>query len=453
MENNKIKQDDRHPLDAPVTSLNLNVKFTDSKHIIIWGLVIIALFFGFGGVWITFAEITGAIITHGEVRVDTERKTVAHLEGGIVNTIFVRNGDNVAKGQPLLTLESAKVVASTDQILLRLSAAKIEEARLSAEQNFASKPKWPEPLPEVDSDKMTELRSSARTVFISNQKALNNQIALLSKQIDQLLIQIKSIEEQIKEEKIISRTLKEELDAKQKLYDLDFIDKIQIMQLERSLSERRGYLAQFEGKKAEIRERIAEFKLRTETLRSEYRKSATTDLAETRKLINDLQQQLLPLKDARRRLEVTAPVSGEIVAMRIQSPGGVVKPGEAILDIVPDDTMLIVESLIQVKDIANIHLGQKADVQLLAFPKRTTPKIKAEVIYISADRLLKQTLYGEQPSYIIHVKLDKKDLENNELYLSAGMPAAVFINTEPRTVLEYALEPLLENFERALRES
>jgi multidrug efflux pump subunit AcrA (membrane-fusion protein) len=120
---------------------------------------------------------------------------------------------------------------------------------------------------------------------------------------------------------------------------------------------------------------------------------------------------------------------------------------------VPEDSPLIVECDIQVKDITHIYQGQIADVQLLAFPVRTTPKIKAEVVYISADRLLKDTRYGQQPTYKVQVELNKQQLEENNLYLTSGMPAAVYINTEPRTVLDYALEPLLQNFDRALREN
>ena len=162
---------------------------------------------------------------------------------------------------------------------------------------------------------------------------------------------------------------------------------------------------------------------------------------------------MLPLQDAKRRLSVTAPVAGEIVALQVHSQGGVVAPGQALLDIVPVDSPLIVECRIMVKDITHIFKGQEADVQLVAFPQRTTPKILGTVIYISADRIMQRTAYGEQPSYIVHVELDKQQLDDNQLYLTAGMPAAVFIRTKPRTVLDYIVEPLKENFDRALREN
>ena len=132
------------------------------------------------------------------------------------------------------------------------------------------------------------------------------------------------------------------------------------------------------------------------------------------------------MEDARKRLTVVAPVAGEVVALQVHSVEGVVRSGEPLMDIVPSDSPLIVESRIMVKDITHVYVGQEADVQLLAFSQRTTPKIRGKVTYVSADRILNKTPYGEQPAYQVHVELDKQQLAENDLYLTAGMPAAVF---------------------------
>ena len=447
------KQEYEQLLDESAPPPVLKASFADSKHIIIAGLLIIAVFFGLGGTWVSLAEITGAVIAQGEVRVDIERQTVAHLEGGIIDEILVRNGNRVTKGQTLLILESARVVASNEQVHLRLISAKMTQARLIAEQDVRPKPVWPERSTDVPEEKYTELQLSEDKVFSSNRKLLNSQAGLLRSQLDQLDVQISSIDDQLYLQSKVIATLVDELKAKQTLYDQKYIEKTQILQLERTLAERRSEVARLKGNQAELREKVAEYRLRIESLRAEYRQRATNKLAEVKQTMNDLQQNLFPLEDACRRLEITAPVSGVIVAMQVNSEDGVVKPGQALLDIVPEDSPLIVECHIQVKDIAHIYKGQTADVQLLAFSARTKPKIGAKVLYISADRLLKQTPYGEQPTYIVHVELDKQQLHENDLYLSSGMPAVVYINTEPRTVLDYALEPMLQNFDRALREN
>ena len=432
---------------------HLNVTFSDSRHIILAGMIIVLVFFGLGGTWISLAKISGAVIASGEVRVDTERKTVQHLEGGIVKQIHVRNGDHVQRGQTLVTLDSSRIVSMTQQIKLRLAAARLADVRLLAERDMQEKVNWPDSEGNIDKVKFDELLESAQKVFQSRREALTEQTSLIEKQIDQLAQQEISLQGRIDAEGKIITALKDELGAKQVLYERQYIDKTRILELKRNIAEHEGILAQLHGSRSEAGERIAELRLRISAMQGEYRQNAIEEHNRNQQDLYDLQQQLLPLLDASQRLNITAPVAGEVLAMQVQSVGGVIRPGEPILDIVPEDSPLIVECNIHVKDITHLHEGQAADVQLVAFEQRTTPKIHGKVVYISADRIMKRTAYGEMPNYVVHVELDKDQLKENNLYISAGMPAAVFIKTEPRTVLDYFLEPLKENFDRALRET
>jgi len=431
----------------------LPIQFTDSRRIIVAGMMIITLFFGLGGLWISLAEISGAVIANGEVRVDTERKTVQHLEGGIIRDILVRNGDVVAAGDPLILLDSSRIVSAADQLRLQIMAGQLDEARLQAEKELFRSVTWPLAIDGVSADQYAELLESARKVFSTGRQALETQTDLLRKQIDQLVEQDHSLVARQKSEEQIIAALQEELDAKMILFENQYIDKTRILELRRTIAEHQGLKAQLQGSQAELREKIAEFKLRISSLENDYRQKASNRQSEVRQSLFDLHQQLLPMLDAKARLTVTAPVSGEIVAMQVHSRGGVISPGQALMDIVPANSPLIVECRIMVKDIAHLYRGQPADVQLLAFNQRTTPKIDGRVVYISADRLIQKTAYGEQPAYIVHIELDKQMLKNHNLYLTAGMPAAVFIRTEPRTLLDYIIEPLKENFDRALREN
>jgi len=276
---------------------------------------------------------------------------------------------------------------------------------------------------------------------------------LLNKQIEQMNEQVYGYLERINAEEQIIAAVQEELTAKEALLEEKFIDKTAVLSLRRTLAEHIGEKGQLRGAIAETRERMAEYELRIDAVQTKKREEVIANLATARQQFFELQQQLTPQLDARKRLSVVAPVSGEVVAMQIHSVGGVVNPGQPLLDIVPDDNPLIIECKIMVKDITHVNRGQDADVQLLAFNQRTTPKITGKVVYISADRLMQQTAFGDQPTYVVHVELDKTDLFTNDLYLTAGMPAAVFIRTEPRTVLDYLIEPLVSNFDRALREN
>lgn len=440
-------QDENEPLPE------FKVKYTETRKIVQIGLLIVCLFFGVGGIWIAVAEISGAVIAMGEVKVATERKTVQHLEGGIVRAILVANGSKVRAGQPLIELESSRVFAGVGQLRLQLAASALELARLEAEKEMARTPRWPEPPSGVTTGKFTELLESEAKVFASRRIGLDNQVGLIRKQIQQLEEQAKSLGQRLSSQQEIIAALEEELAAKEPLLAERFIDKTTILSLKRVLAESSGQLAQFHGSRAEVRQKIAEYQLRVSALEAQYKQESIAKFSEAQQREFDRQQQLQPLLDASQRLTVTAPIDGEVVAMNVHSVGGVVSPGQPLLDIVPDDSRLIVECRIQVKDITQVHDGQGADVQLLAFNQRTTPKISGKVVYVSADRLMQNTPTGGMAFYLVHVAVDRGELENNKLYLTSGMPATVFIYTESRTVLDYLVEPLKARFDKALRET
>ena len=451
---NKVTKEEYEQLqDERTPPPKLNIVFADVKKIILSGLIIVGVFFGAGGIWAAVAEISGAVIAQGEVRVDAERKTVQHLEGGIVRQILVRNGDHVEAGQPLVLLERSLIMANVEQIAIRIAATKLAIARMEAERDSLDEPHWPSPSSDVASEDFLELKQSEEKVFRSRRQSQKEEIGLLNKQIEQMNEQVYGYLERINAEEQIIAAVQEELTAKEALLEEKFIDKTAVLSLRRTLAEHIGEKGQLRGAIAETRERMAEYELRIDAVQTKKREEVIANLATARQQFFELQQQLTPQLDARKRLSVVAPVSGEVVAMQIHSVGGVVNPGQPLLDIVPDDNPLIIECKIMVKDITHVNRGQDADVQLLAFNQRTTPKITGKVVYISADRLMQQTAFGDQPTYVVHVELDKTDLFTNDLYLTAGMPAAVFIRTEPRTVLDYLIEPLVSNFDRALREN
>ena len=440
-------------LDEDSPPPKLNIVFAESRQIIMAGLIIIGIFFGVGGIWASVAEITGAVIAQGEVRVDTERKTVQHLEGGIVREILVRNGDKVVRGQPLIVLDETRVSSAVEQFRTQITALRLAEARLEAEMEGRPEPDWPERAPAVPEATFNELKGAEKKIFSTRRQSLTDEIDLMKKQIEQMHENVAGLIERNQAEELIIAALQEELDAKEELLRDDYIDKSAVLALRRTLAEHIGSKGQLRSSIAEVRGRIAEYELRIEALKRKFYEEASAEIGQVQQQLFDLTQQLEPRLDAQKRLTITAPVSGEVVDLNIHSVNGVVSPGQPLLDIVPEDNPLIVECQIQVKDITHVSRGQTADVQLLAFKQRTTPKIEGKVVYISADRLLRETAYGQMPEYVVHVELDKQQLEENDLYLTAGMPATVFIRTDPRTILDYLIEPIMANADKALREN
>lgn len=432
------------------------IEFSSSRRIIFCGMMLVATLFIGGVIWMALAGITGTVVASGTVKLASERQVVQHLEGGIVKQILVHDGDKVEKGQPLLVMESAGVNASVQMLRSQQYGLQLTAARLQAEKSLAEHISWP---PELLNDKgqgrsldIEVLLDSEQKIFMSRRKAIADNVAYYQNQIEQTKEVIDSLQERIRFKELVISSLKEELLAKKALYADRFIDKSAVLDLQRNLSQAASDKEQLAGLISENVLRISELEIRTKSLHEEYTKNAAANLGIVNQNLIDIKERLRPRLDAQKRLEVLAPVAGEVMATKVHSTGEVLAPGAEILEIVPVDVPLIIETRISTNDIAKIHLGLSAEVDLTAFKSRTNPKIRGEVSYISVDREEEQTPYGPQSFYIAHVVLDRKHLEETGLYISPGMPVAVFINTEPRTVLSYVLDPLRHGLDRALRE-
>lgn len=425
----------------------------DPRRIIRHGLILIFLFFGVLGVWAAFGNISGAVVAPGKVKIETERKTVQHLEGGIVESILVREGDEVTAGQTLIVLESIQVDASVDLYRKQLVAFMAAHARHTAEKDLKDAVNWPEELKTLAKEAEAEdVIANEQKIFIARREAVQGQVSMLRSQIAQIDAQISGLEEQHRAEEAIIATLNEELRAKRQLFAERYLEKSQILELERMLATHQGSRGQMTQAIAEARQRSDETRLRIDDIVNRFVEDATSQLGRLENEILQTKEKLRPLRDAKTRLNVVAPVTGRVVGLNVHSKGGVVRPGEPLLDIVPADNPMIVEVQVPVNKITEVFIGQDAQVQLDAFDVRVTPLLKSKVTYISADRLEEKTYSGVMPYYLCYVEIDPEAIEAANVYLSPGMPATVFITTKERTVLYYMLEPLIKNWDRALRD-
>lgn len=435
------------------TSKLLSKSVEDPQKIIRLGISIIFVFFGVLGLWGSFAKISGAVVAPGTVKIETERKTVQHLEGGIVEAILVKDGDRVKAGDSLIILESSQVDASHALYAKQLYSQKAAHVRLLAEKNWSKSIEWPDAIVrDFGANNVQDFMVNEDKIFAARREAINGQISLLNAQIEQIRSQIVGFEEQYQSENTIVGTLEEELRAKRQLFNERYIDKSQILELERMLASHQGNRGRLQQSIAEAKQRSSELKLRISDLKNRFIEESTNQLGKVENEILQLQERIRPLKDAKERLIIMAPVTGQVVGLKVHSNGGVVRPGEPLMDIVPDDNPLIVETHIPVNKVTEVYVGQEAQVQLDAFDRHTTPLIKGKVTYISGDRIEDRTAQGIMPYFIGHVQLEPVDLAAAKVYLSPGMPATVFVTTKQRTVLAYMMEPLLVNWDRALRE-
>jgi HlyD family type I secretion membrane fusion protein len=427
---------------------------TNPTKFIIAGLLVIFCFFGGLATWSVFFPFQGAVIAPGTVKVSGERKIVQHLEGGIIDEILVKEGDKVEKGDILIKLKSIKVESNVDLLEGRLYTKLAESDRLTAEIEIASQITWSEELINKQADKnVVKVMKAEKDIFFSRRYDIEGKISLYNSQIKQLGNRIDGADEEFTTQKEIIANLEEEVEVKKGLFQENYMGKPEIMELQRRLSEHKGRRGKLKQDMAEYRQMIEEYKLRIVDIKNQYREKAITQLGETKDLIFEVKEQIKPAQDTQTRLTVRAPISGEVINMRVHSEdSGVITPGMPLLDIVPANSTLIISARVNPQDITRVRNGQKTMVQLSAFDRNITPPVPGIVIYIAPDLITEQTSKGMMSYYIAHVEVTQKDLKENNAYLSPGMPAACYITTDKRSVISYLLRPLLINADRAMRE-
>ena len=394
----------------------------------------------------------GKVIGSGVVKVDTNRKTVQHQEGGIVKSILVRDGDHVKAGQPLIVLNDVQVDATLELVRTQLDAELARNARLGAERLLVGKVTYPEALTSRRPDsRVVELISRENDLFKVRRTALESQIALLGEQITETRQEITVRETQKIADVEATRLQREELIANEPLLSQGFISKTRLLGLQRAVVEYETRSGTNLAEMAQARQRVSELELRALTLRNDYTKQAEIELKESTARVFDLQERLRPSQDAVFRQNIVAPVSGNVVDLKVTTIGAAIGPRDRLMDIVPANPDLIVEARIRPEDINYVHVGTDADVRLTSFKQRITPVVPGRVVYVSADRLTEPAT--NMGYYMAHVRITLESLAHaGNLKLQAGMPAEVYLKTAESTPLVYLLDSVLGYMHRGLRE-
>ena len=427
---------------------------TNPTGLIVAGLVVIFCFFGGMAAWSLYFPFQGAVIAQGTVKVSGERKTVQHLEGGIIDKILVKVGDQVEKGDILIRLKSIRVEANVDLLTGRLYGKLAEHDRLMAEAERASRITWSEELLNEQGNRdVAKIMATEKGIFHSRRSDIQGKLSLYKSQIKQLGNRISGAEEELSPQTRIIANLQEEVDLKKKLFQENYMGKPEIMELQRRLAEHEGRRGRLKQDIAEYHQMIEEYKLRIVDIKNEYREKAVTQLGENKDVIFEIKEQIKPAQDTQTRLTVRAPISGEVINMQVPSENSrVINPGMPLLDIVPSHSKLIISAKISPQDITRVQKGQDTKVQLSAFDRNLTPLVPGVVTYIAADLITEQGPGGMMSYYIAHIEVTEADLKANNAYLSPGMPAACYITTDKRSVISYLLKPILINADRAMRE-
>lgn len=415
------------------------------------GTLVIVLFFGALGGWAVTAPISGAIVAEGTIKVDTHRKTIQHLEGGIVKEIRVREGSFVKAGEPLLILEDTVTRSKTNILNAQSKLLRAREARLLAEKSLSPTVVFPAEV-EQDADPQTAAMLAAeRARFQTRRDAMLEEQRLVKEELDQAKQSITHLNAEIAAVREGIDFGTRQLDASRKLLEKKFIQESEIWRLANENAEKKERLARQQAVLTQTREHIAELDLRVAQVKNLYVMDADNELKVVKKDMIQVEEDLHPANAALKREVITAPLSGQVIDLKVTTVGGVVKAGEPLMDIVPEKRDMVMEVRVKNRDVDEVHVGQETRIQLSAFNVNTTPMIKGEVTYVAGDAL--QDPNNQQSYYPAHVRVTEAELQPvADKPIAPGMPVVAFINTGSRTFADYLLAPVVERARKAVKE-
>ncbi|QSR33878.1 hemolysin secretion protein D [Marinobacterium iners] len=414
------------------------------------GLLILFVTFGMFGTWAAVAPLDSAALAPGVVTVKTYRKTIQHLEGGIVNEIMVRDGDQVTAGEVLLVLDDTQTQAELGIVKGQMIAALAQEARLQAERDGREEIAFPDSFARND-PRVEEAVLSESQVFTARMNSHLGEIGVLEQRMTQIDEQVRGLQAIIRSKDELMKSYRDEVRDLSELLSDGFVDKQRLRDLERRVSELEGEMADNRSNIAQAKMRRGETELQILQLKKDFHTEVVNQLSEVQSKLFDLRERERALTDRVERTVVRAPEAGMVLGMKVHTVGGVVRSGDPILDIVPAASDLIIEAQVSPIDIDRVSIGKLADVRFSAFKQATTPVIEGEVTHISADRLTNEET--GMPYYLARVELTNKGRELlGPLLLIPGMPAEVLINTGERTLLEYLVQPATNAFARSFIE-
>ena len=425
------------------------------KGFVFFGLTVLALFGGGAVYWAMTSKLDGAIVAPASFAVEGNRKTVEHLEGGIVREILVRDGDFVEAGQTLVTLDSTDLDVDLDVITSQMNALEIRRARLLAQ--FYDQPVFTQ---QAAAELLKDSASpgdwgaafvAQKQLFDAEQRARQTEAAILTQRVSGLQDQIAGLDEQRSSNARQLAISDIELTTLETLQDKGLVGVSRVNAIRLEIERLTGADAGLRAQQRQASNEINALKL-TAINQAERREEAiTSELAAVEAQLAVVAPQYQGAAERLKRIVVTAPVSGRVVGLSVFTDGGVVRPGAPILDIVPENEALIIEARVATVDIEKLFIGQKTRVQLSAFDLAEVPEAQGRIIDISADSF--EDDRSGQDYYLAKVRLDQaQSQEVAALSFLPGMPADVFVNTGEKTALAYLAQPIKDRLARTFIE-
>ncbi|KAB0492976.1 HlyD family type I secretion periplasmic adaptor subunit [Pseudomonas psychrophila] len=427
------------------------LQLDDTRYSRLGWLLMLGGFLGFLG-WAALAPLDKGVAVSGKVMVSGHRKVVQHPSGGIVERIDVRDGDKVVAGQVLIRLKETPLLGQAQSLRSQFYGSLASEARLNAERDGALEVSFP-----------TELTTLAAAPEVASNLALQRQ--LFDSRCQALLLDQQGIHESIagaeaqlrgvrdsQASKVLQRTaLTEQLQGLRELAREGFIPRNRLLDSERVYAQVLGSISEDYGRIGQLQRQVLEMRLKIRQLAEEYQKEVRTQLADTRVRTEDLRNRLASAEFELANSQLRAPVAGIVVGLDVFTEGGVIKPGQALMEIVPQGEPLLVEARVPVELADKVHPGLPVELMFSAFSQSTTPRVAGEVTLVSADRQVDERT--DEPYYTLRAQVSDAGMAQLAgLQIRPGMPVEAFVRTGERSMLNYLFKPLLDRTHMALVE-
>jgi len=395
-------------------------------------------------------SISGAVVATGTVTVETNYKTVQHLDGGIVSKILVRNGDTVKSGDILVRLDATQIAASHAVATTRVHDLLVQQARLEAERDRRDTIALPAEIDE-ENPEIARVIGAQRSMFEARRTSRMGEQSVLRQRLEQLKGEIAGNGAQMGARKKELAINVKELASVMPLYEKGYVNQQRVAPLQRESARLEGEIGRLEAESGKLRGAVAEIDLRIQQSEKAFTETVVDELKKVQAQLSEQQEARKALADKLDRIDIRAPRGGRIHAIAVHTEGGVITPASPILQIIPDDERLVVEAHVPPQDIDKVRAGHHAGIRFPAFNARLTPRLEGSVAKVSAA----QHADPQGRSYFTaEIEIPATELKRlpSGHTLIPGMPAEVFIETQSRSILSYFLKPLTDAMSRAFRE-
>jgi len=416
------------------------------------GFWLIFITFGVLGAWAAFAPLSSAVIGQGTLTTENSRKTIQHLEGGMIRKILVHEGDHVQAGQVLFELNSVQANAGLEIVRNQLFTLLARADRLGSERKRLAGVRFSrEVTGELGDPVVRQAVEDEKRQFEERRATVTGQVEILEARTGQYREQIEGIDQQRASMEEQVGYLNEELDGLNQLYAKDLVPKSRLLALEGQRSQIKGGIGRALAEKAQAQKAIGEASLQARQIRQQFDQEIAKDLADIQAQTTDLREKYTVAADTAKRVNIVSPVSGTAQSLRFFTEGAVVRPAEPLIDIAPDKDAMVIHAQFSPSDVESVRPGMVAELRFSSFHERNIPVVRGRIYSVSRDRLVDEATHT--PYFLAIINIKDSDIPRNlKDKLHAGLPADVVVPTGGRSALEYMFNPLTNALHKTMRE-